>query len=263
MATQLGISFFLHFRRVARRTVAASELTLLALARARPHRRFAMARFFAVGLALCSLLICINAWVPRASASTIAYYRFEEGRNGNAARGTNTIIDSSGNGLNASPFGGVAYSTDIPANPVPLTGATNLLSAIFNGSSGRVFIPDYRQLELTNSLTLEAFIKAVSPGGGTFGQAQIVFRGDDRAFWDPYQILLIGPNLSFEITDANNVISPVQAPISLNVWHHVAGTLDDATGDQSLYIDGLLVASKHTSERPFGPLTGPNTTATL
>jgi len=133
-----------------------------------------------------------------------------------------------------------------------------LLALTFDGSSGRVFIPDYPLLELTNGLTIEAFINAAAPGGGTFGQGQILFRGDDRGAWDPYEILLSGTNLLFEITDTNNLISSVQAPISLHLWHHVAGTLDNATGAQSLYIDGVLVAQTNTTERPFGPLIGAN-----
>src|ERR1022692_583726 len=76
-------------------------------------------------------------------AKTVAYYRFEEGTNGYSAFGTNTILDSSGNGLNGTPFGGLVYSSNVPINPIPQTGASNLLSLAFNSSSGRISIPDY------------------------------------------------------------------------------------------------------------------------
>jgi hypothetical protein len=203
-------------------------------------------------------LLCTMGAELSLSASTVAYYRFEEGTNGYTPSGVGTILDSSGNGLNGTPFGGLIYSSNVPINPIPLTGATNLLSLNFDGFSGRVFIPDYPQLELTNSLTLEAFINAAAGGAGPYDVSQIIFRGDDRGFWDPYQIYLDGTNLTFSVTDTNNTMSSVEAPISLNIWHHVAGTLDDATGLQSLYIDGALVAQTNTTKRPFGPLIGAN-----
>jgi hypothetical protein len=43
-------------------------------------------------------------------------------------------------------------------------------------------------------------------------------------------------------------------PLPVGKWLHVAGTLDDATGQQGLYIDGSLVASTVTSSRPFAKL---------
>jgi hypothetical protein len=37
-------------------------------------------------------------------------------------------------------------------------------------------------------------------------------------------------------------------------WYHVAGTLDDATGNMKLYVNGVLAASSNTSIRPFALL---------
>ena len=190
-------------------------------------------------------------------ANTVAYYRFEEGTAGSSPSGANTIIDSSGNGLNGTSLGGLSYSALVAANPVPLTGAPNRLSLAFDGSSGRVFIPDNPLFELTNSLTIEAYIEPFPPVE-SFNSEQIVFRGDDRGGWDPYYLGIFQTNLIFEITDSNNISSFVQAPITPWVWHHVAATLDAATGKQSLYIDGVLVAQTNTTERPFGPLIGAN-----
>jgi hypothetical protein len=209
-----------------------------------------------VNLLLTSILFFCFWWGGTLPifANTVAYYRFEEGVSGQSASGTNTIRDSSGNALNGTPFGGVVYSPYVPEDPVPLTGASNSHSLVFDGSSGRIFIPDYPLLILTNSLTVEAFINALAPGGGPYSASEIVFRGDERGGWDPISLVLNNTNLTFQITDTNNNISSVQAPISLNVWHHVAGTLNAATGAQSLYIDGVLVKRISTTERPFGPL---------
>jgi hypothetical protein len=46
------------------------------------------------------------------------------------------------------------------------------------------------------------------------------------------------------------------ATISLNRWTFVAGTLDNATGNMDLYVDGLLAASTNTALRSIGVLTG-------
>ncbi len=196
------------------------------------------------------------------NAGTVAYYRFEEGANGLAASGTNTILDSSGNGLNGTAFGSVTYTSNVPVNPIPLTDAANLLSLSFDGSSGRIFIPDDPQFALTNSLTLEAFIYATSPGAGPFTAGQIIFRGDDRSGLDPYTLTVLvrngTTNVQFQITDQNNDMAAIQWPITLYNWHHVAGTLNGSNGVMSLYIDGALVTQTTTSIRPFGVLTGPN-----
>jgi hypothetical protein len=42
--------------------------------------------------------------------------------------------------------------------------------------------------------------------------------------------------------------------LPFNQWFHVAGTLDDATGNMKLYVNGNLVASTTTSIRPLGAL---------
>src|SRR6266566_1442147 len=194
-----------------------------------------------------------------ALAGTVAYYRFGDGTNGSTATGSNTILDSSGNGLKGTPFGSVVYTSNVPVSAVPQTGATNSLSLSFDGSTGRIFIPDYPLLAITNSLTLEAFINVPAPiVGGCCGGGQIIFRGDDRVALDPYSLTVIGTNVAIAVTDASNNSFSLLAPITLNRWHHVAGTLDGNTGDIRLYIDCALVAANNTSIRPFASLTGPN-----
>jgi len=54
--------------------------------------------------------------------------------------------------------------------------------------------------------------------------------------------------------NASGQYSALTANIPFNQWHHVAGTLDDATGAMNLYIDGNLAASAVTTVRPFGDL---------
>src|SRR5580700_5419779 len=82
--------------------------------------------------ALVSALMGIQNF--HTEAATIAYWRFEEGTANTAASGTGTILDSSGNGLNGTPINGPLYSANVPANPIPQTGASNTLAMDFNGS---------------------------------------------------------------------------------------------------------------------------------
>ena len=118
-------------------------------------------------------------------AATVAYYRFENGTANTAASGTNSILDSSGNGLNGTPVNGPVYTSNVPVNPVPQTGATNNLSMQFNGIDQRISIPDSPQFQLTHSLTLEAYIDPYTIPSDCLWH-QILFRGDDRAGFDPY-----------------------------------------------------------------------------
>jgi len=189
-----------------------------------------------------------------AGSGTVAYYRFE-GTAGTAATGTGSIVDSSGNGLNGTPSNGPVYSSSVASNPVPVNGDPNATSLSFNGNNQAVYIPDNPDFQITQSLTLEAYIYALPTAGG---QGQIIFRGDDRGGYDPYFLTrgLRGNNIvSFAVTNAANQSAEVDATIPLSQWVHVAGTLDDATGQMRIYVNGVLVSSTVTTIRPFAILT--------
>jgi hypothetical protein len=180
-------------------------------------------------------------------AATVAYYKFENGTDGTAASGKGTILDSSGNDLNGTPFGKPKYVA--VGNP----GST--LALRFNGSTAGVFVRDNPLLQLTHSLTLEAYVYRRNDwdGGG------IVVRSDNRYDFDPYNLRVTDAGvLVFVIQQAPGtatssvLLSPATLPV--RQWVHVAGTLDDATGLQALYINGSLVASTITAIRPFGNL---------
>jgi hypothetical protein len=180
----------------------------------------------------------------------VADWRFEEGVAGAAASGEGSILDSSGNGLNGTPYGNPVYTA---VNAIP----GSALALSFNGFRARVAIPDGPQFQLTQSLTLEAYVKLTGFPTGPSTEAQIVFRGDDRGALDPYQLVISSQNtLCFQVTDADNTMSSVCSPhpFPLNQWLHVAGTLDDASGIQNLYINRALVATTTTTIRPFGAL---------
>ncbi len=184
-------------------------------------------------------------------ADVVGYWRFEEGSADAAASGAGTIVDSSGHGLNGTPVGGPFYRTNVPGfgNVSP-----NRLSMEFNGTSQRVFVPDSASLQLTHSLTIEAFIDARPLLGSEIG-GDILFRGDDRIGLDPYRLTLqFNGDLLFQVVDATGQFAAVTARVPFGQWIHVAGTLDDATGAMDLYVNGALVSSTTTAVRPFGVL---------
>jgi hypothetical protein len=188
-----------------------------------------------------------------AQAATVGYWRFEEGAADSAAAGSNTVLDSSGNGLHGTPVYGPVYRADVPSSSLP----SNTRSMEFAGTIGqRVGVPDGPVVTLTQSLTLEAFIKArpLQPGTGGFGV--IVLRADNRPGLDPYALVMQSPGniVSFQIQNASQQTVLLSATIPYDQWLHVAGTLDDATGAMKLYIDGAQVASTNTAIRPLGPL---------
>ena len=179
------------------------------------------------------------------SSTTVAYWQFENGTSGEVASGTDTILDSSGHGLDGTPYGDPVYTLE--ANPV------SEYALAFNGSSSRVYIPDDPQFFL-NSLTLEAYITIYSTPQP---EGQIVFRGDDRDGLDPYNLEIeIGGYLHFKIfNDANDYSDLATSfPLPFNQQLHVAGTLDADTGEQNLYVNGVLVASRITAIRPIRKL---------
>jgi hypothetical protein len=104
-------------------------------------------------------------------------------------------------------------------------------------------------------MTIDAFIDPTT----TSGVMQIVFRGDDRTGFDPYQLYLANGQLGFAVNDDSGGGATVGAAFSnVNQWTEVTGTLDDSNGAMNLYINGNLVASTTTTVRPYGTLTGPN-----
>ena len=189
---------------------------------------------------------CILA-ASSAGAATVAYYKWENGVAGARAHGQGVIADSSGNGIDGWASGGLKY--EAARNP------DSTLAMHFDGKSGRVWVPDNPLLELTHSLTLEAYVYVPDHSGG----GAIVTRSDDRYDWDPYYLAVTSRGILVFLVEqepsqgpSSYILSP--HALALNRWIHVAGTLDDATGVQALYVNGALVASTTTTVRPFGKL---------
>jgi subtilisin-like proprotein convertase family protein len=117
------------------------------------------------------------------------------------------------------------------------------------GTYNAVDVPDSPAYALTNSLTIEGWVR---PRGNSYG---IFWRGDNRPGWDPIGLSMQGNNtLLFYIEDAVGDSASVGANLIYNQWWHVAATLDGSTGNMSLYTNGVLASQITTAFRPFGNL---------
>lgn len=151
----------------------------------------------------------------------------------------NTVLDSVGPN-HGSLVSGAAYAA----------GQVNQAFS-FDGVNDRVQVADSPSLALTQSMTIEAWVKALSL---PTQQGMILFRGDDRGGLDPYELKVTSDgSLQFGIHDGSTKTA-INAAMPLGQFVHVVGTLDHATGSMSLFINGVLMGQRTTEARPFGNL---------
>lgn len=195
---------------------------------------------FSFRCVLYALLLACSTQI--ACAGTVAFWTFEEGTADAGANGINTITESA-NTLHGTPVGGPVYrSVAIPSSTLALE---------FDGSNDRVVVADDLLFRLDESMTLEATVQPFSSPSSPSG-AQILFRGDSRPGKDSFNLRMRTDNrLEFqvfnEIDGTAELVTP--DPLSFTQLQHIAGTLDDATGEMKLFINGALVASTSTSIR--------------
>jgi len=187
----------------------------------------------------CLLLVVFVPGV--AKGAIVVSFDFEEGTDGATATGIDSILDSSGNGLHGTPFGPVYRQFN------------GSLGLEFDGNDDHVFIADDPLFELSQSMTIEATIqvRALNPNG-----QNIFFRGDSRPGRDPYQLWLGGDGtLLMRIHDGTQRADVISvSPIPIDEQVHVVGTLNDATDELLLYVNGQVVGKTITTIRPFGQL---------
>jgi hypothetical protein len=119
----------------------------------------------------------------------------------------------------------------------------------FDGSSRRVSIPDSPAFQLTNAMTLEAWVYPRAYGGF------ITFRGDNRGGLDNWTLDTYDSGfVKFTLMDPANNVATVRAALALNQWQHVAATWDRASGDLKIYVNGLLGAQTNSTLVPIGVL---------
>lgn len=186
----------------------------------------------------CALVLTTSHF---AFAGTVAHWRFE-GEHGTVAADQFSIIDSA-NGHHGTPLGG----------PIYRSASEDSTGLEFDGATTRVFVRDSPQFEISGSLTIEAIVEIRSIGE----RQQIFHRGDNRGGFDAYQLRISRngfPVFNIDTEEGRRTSVFPEEPLPLNTPIHLAGTLDAATGDMRLYVDGNSVASRTTDLRPLAKL---------
>ncbi|MHB0960176.1 MAG: S8 family serine peptidase [Pirellulaceae bacterium] len=123
----------------------------------------------------------------------------------------------------------------------------------FDGVDDRALVADAESLKLTNSMTIEGWVRVDSVS--TTSSGQILFRGDDRGGLDPYALSVeTNRTIRFLVTPITNQGVTISAPVPVGQFFHVAASLDDATGEMRLYLNSVLVSHTVTAVRPFRDL---------
>lgn len=192
-----------------------------------PHRaqtRLAFASVFLAGIFSMALGRAAPDCAPQPSG-LVAWWRAE----GNTD-------DACGTNHGASPYG-IAYGAGVVGEAFD-----------FNATSRRVSVPDADAIKLTRSMTIEGWVFLRSYGGF------ILFRGDTRTGLDPYALVAGSDGYVHFHLESDSQLINLQAPFPVNQWKHLAATLDDATGDMRIYVDGVLAAQTNTTVRPLRDL---------
>jgi hypothetical protein len=196
-------------------------------------------------IASACLFTMLTILAAPSSAAIVLQFDFSEGTDGQIATGTDSILDSSGNGLHGTPVNGPIYRK-----------MNDSMALQFDGTN-RIFVADAPEFQISGSLSLEAMIRLDTYTNANRTKQLIFFRGDSRGGLDPFQLdIRADGRLRFIVTDSDNRSAAVSSPdvVPLNELLHVAGTLDDATGVMKLFINGELVDALNTDRRPFAML---------
>jgi hypothetical protein len=107
----------------------------------------------------------------------------------------------------------------------------------------RVSIPDSADFQLSEAMTLEAWLFPREYGG------VVLIRGDNRGGFDTWQVDLMTPkHVSFTFNAADNQAVGIHTPIQLGQWQHIAATFE--RGSMRLYVNGVLGGHTSTDLRP-------------
>jgi Concanavalin A-like lectin/glucanases superfamily len=183
-----------------------------------------------------------SAWSPVASAATQsapppASYASVVGAD--APAGWWRLGELSGTTAANQTAGGSAgtYAGGFTLNQPSLLATDMVNRAVaFNGSSGRVSVPSSASLQLTNRISLEAWIKPTSlPSSGVF--RSVMTKAES------YSLQFNGPRLEFTVIQSGTRrrLQTPSGAIVAGGTYHVVGTFDGTT--QRLYVNGTQVAS--------------------
>ena len=174
-----------------------------------------------VFLAVVIFLLAHPSCSVAQSSGLVAAYSFNEGS------GT-TVADSSGNGLTGTIVGATWT-----------TGGRYGNALSFNGTSNYIDLGNPTALQLTGSMTLEAWINAAA---NPADDGQIIAKSSGIG-WQLKTSPDTGPH-TFGVKVSGNSSASTQrysATVrSLNTWYHVAGVYNASTGTLDIYVNGVL-----------------------
>jgi hypothetical protein len=169
-----------------------------------------------------------SAYTPEQSVTTqgaaihslVAYFKLDE------ASGS-TLLDSSGHGVVPSLVGAPTHPTD--------TADASSHSLGLNGSTDWAQAPDNAALDMTDSLTLAAWVKA-----DDWSQTRPILQKGGRE--THYVLQADGGVLKFDLSLQGTLEAPLP---TAGVWHHIAATYDGMS--MKIFIDGQLAAQRAAS----------------
>jgi hypothetical protein len=176
------------------------------------------------GILLVGTLVFLNthpSFAQAGGSGLVAAYAFDEGS------GT-TVKDSSGNSLTGTIVGATWISGGMYGNALS-----------FNGTSSYIDLGNPAALQLTGSMTLEAWVKATA---NPADDGQIVSKSNGTG-WQLKTTPDTGPH-TFGVAVSGSSTSLTQryskTVRSLNTWYHVAGVYDVDSRTLSTYVNGVL-----------------------
>jgi hypothetical protein len=177
----------------------------------------------AILLAIIVLLLGRSspAFAQSATPGLVAAYSFDEGTG-------NSVADLSGNNLSGTVVGATWITTGMYGNALS-----------FNGASSYVDLGNPAALQLTGSMTIEAWVKATS---NPANDGQILAKSN-LGGWQLKTSPDTGP-YTFGVSVSGTSTTKAQrystATRALNTWYHVAGVYDSASQTLSTYVNGAL-----------------------
>ena len=175
---------------------------------------------------------------PTPPAGLVAAYNFNEGN------GT-TVNDASGHGITGNILGAIWT-----------TGGKHGKALSFNGLSSYVDLGNPSLVQITGSLTLSAWVKAVA---SVANDGQIVAKSDDASGWQLKTSPDTGPQtFGVAISSGGGRVERYSTTVrSLNVWYYVAGVYNAAARTLDIYVNGVLDNGVLTGTIPASQVNAP------
>ncbi len=162
-------------------------------------------------------------------ADAVAYWDFNEIVN------VNQVRDVSGNG-NTGFVNGATLVDSLVFSGGSLGKALSL-----SGSNNYVSVPDSSSLDITNAITVEAWIRPGTLAPGRYGIAEKILGGNKQPFAFAVDTRNTPNGLHFRLHNgASWWERSVQSVLLMNNWNHVVATVT-AGGSLLMYVNGVLV----------------------